>query len=194
MKTKTVTLDQFKSYCREHKIPILSDEALTFIKSYIKAHDVKNILEIGSAYGYSAICFSQENAHVDTLENDPERISEAEKWIAYFKADVTLYPFDALSFNGLTKTYDIIFIDAAKGQYKKFFEKYQKYLNDDGVIICDNISFHDLKIENVRSRGTKNLLKKIDEFKQFLRSHPDYQTTYMTIGDGLSLSKRIKNG
>ncbi len=183
-------LNQFKAYCLEHKIPIITDDALDYILDYMKSNQVKNILEIGTAYGFSAIAFSKAGAHVDTFEKDEERILEAEKWIQSFEADVTLYPYDANTYEHLNKSYDLIFIDAAKGQYQKFFTKFKHHLSPGGVIFCDNLSFHDLKPENVRKRQTRNLLKRINRFKDFLMDQTDFDTRIMDLGDGLSISKK----
>jgi len=183
-------LETFKAYCLENKIPIITDDALNYIINYIKTHNVKRVLEIGTAYGYSAISFSMAGCHVDTFEKDDERIAKADEFVKSFQADVTIYPYDAITYDTLTQTYDVIFIDAAKGQYQKFFNKFQHNLNQGGVIFCDNLSFHDLKPENVRKRQTRNLLKRIDKFKTFLMEHPEFETEILSIGDGLSVSRK----
>lgn len=183
-------LNEFKQYCLDRNIPIITDEGLAYIINYIRENNVKKILEIGTAYGYSAICFSLENASVDTFERDPHRIEEAKKWVKHFEADVTIYDEDALLFEGLTEKYDLIFIDAAKSQYQKFFEKFKHNLNENGAIICDNISFHDLKIEDVKNRNTKALLRKLEAFKTFIKENQEFESVMLTIGDGLSVSKK----
>ncbi|WP_162164007.1 O-methyltransferase [Acholeplasma hippikon] len=175
----------------ERDIPIITDEGLAYIIDYIRKNNVKKILEIGTAYGYSAICFSLENTVVDTFERDPERIVEAKKWVKTFNANVTIYDEDALLYEGLTDKYDLIFIDAAKSQYQKFFEKFKHNLNTDSAIICDNISFHQLKIEDVKNRNTKALLRKLEAFKTFLIENKDFDSIILPeVGDGLSVSKK----
>lgn len=183
-------LNEFKAYCLERNIPIITDEGLAYILNYIRENKVKKILEIGTAYGYSAICFSLENASVDTFERDPHRIEEAKKWIKHFNADVTVYDKDALLYEGLEGNYDLIFIDAAKSQYQKFFEKFKHNLSENGVIICDNISFHDLKIDQVKNRNTRALLRKLEAFKTFVTENQEFDTIMLEIGDGLSVSKK----
>lgn len=184
-------LNTFKAYCLEKNIPIITDEGLAYIINYIRENNVKKILEIGTAYGYSAICFSLENTHVDTFERDPDRIKEATKWVSEFNADVKIYAEDALLYEGLSGEYDLIFIDAAKSQYQKFFEKFKHHLKDNGAIICDNISFHNLKVEDVKNRNTKALLRKLEAFKNFIETNEDFDSVILPkIGDGLSVSKK----
>lgn len=172
-----------------NQVPILQDEALDFIVNYIKTHDVERILEIGAAVAYSSICLSMTGAHVDTIERDKDAYEQAKKNIAFVNAHVHIVHDDALTYEGFEDTYDLIFIDAAKSKYQKFFEKYEKNLAVNGAIICDNLNFHHLDI-NDASKQTKKLLEKIDKFKDFLRNHPAFETNFINVGDGLSLSKR----
>lgn len=184
-------LNSFKAHCIENQIPIITDESLDFMISYIKTNEVKQILEIGTAYGYSAVSLASSHTHVDTIEKDLIRANEAQKWIDKLNANVKLYIADALSFDLGQKFYDLIFIDGAKGQYQKFFLKYAKHLNVGGVIICDNLYFHNLKVEDTRVRGTKHLIRKLTSFRDFLKNNEAFETTFLEIGDGLSISKRI---
>ncbi|WP_162146792.1 O-methyltransferase [Acholeplasma granularum] len=184
---KNLTIKDLKNHALADNIPIIQDDALNYIKDLINKKSIKNILEIGTAYGYSAISFSSDKTHVDTLERDQKRLKEAVIWVNKLKANVNVYNTDALEFIP-DKTYDMIFIDGAKAQYKKFFLRYQKYLNPNGIIVCDNIDFHDLKIEEVKNRGTKSLLKRLAEFKIFLESNTEFETMFLKYGDGLSIS------
>jgi len=184
-------LEQFKKYAIDTHVPIISDEGLLFLKLAIEKHHVKDVLEIGSAIGYSATAMASFGCKVDTFERDEFMISEARKHIELYDVEhqVTLYAEDALKFQGELRSYDLIFIDAAKAQYQKFFEKYTPYLRPNGIVICDNLSFHNLQPEQV-NRHTKQLLKKIERFKQFLETHPIFETKFYTDGDGMSVSIR----
>jgi len=186
------TINDLKLQALNDNIPIILDDALKFIQDYIKTHNIKSVLEIGTAYGYSAVSLSSDTTHVDTLERDVKRIDEASRWIKLLNANVTLYPVDALAFNDLEKGYDLIFIDAAKSQYENLFNKYTPLLNSGGTVICDNINFHDLTVDTTPNRRTKSLIKKLEKFKQFLNNHEQFETTFLDIGDGLSVSKKIK--
>ena len=189
-------MEDFKRNSLLNKVPIITDEGLTFICNYIKQHNCKEILEIGTAVGYSAINFSLANdTNVTTIERDKEMYEAAKENIHKFLREdyVKVIFSDALEFDDkkLEKKYDILFIDAAKAQYEKFFCKYSPYLNDCGVIICDNLNFHGWTNKTVfPSRNLKQLVKKINLFKDFLKRNENYNTIFYDIGDGMSISKK----
>ena len=127
-----------KAYASREAVPIMQDEGCDFICDYIKEHNCKNILEIGTAIGYSSIRFAKisEDIHVTTIELDIDRHIKA---VENFKAcgldsRITAIHDDALTCP-LQGKFDLIFIDAAKAQYIKFFEKYKENLAPNGVII-----------------------------------------------------------
>ncbi|MDO9630137.1 MAG: O-methyltransferase [Acholeplasmataceae bacterium] len=184
-------LSRIKEYALKTNVPIITDAGLLFLKTAISTYKIKDVLEIGTAVGYSALAMASYGCFVDTFERDEEMISQAMIHLDMFdeKKQVKLIPFDALKYTSELRSYDLIFIDAAKAQYEKFFEKYTKYLREDGIVICDNLSFHDLKPENV-NRHTRQLLRKIDTFKNYLTMHPDFNTTFFDVGDGMSISQR----
>ena len=186
-------LETLKAYAIEHHVPIINDEGLMFLKDSIETFKVKSVLEIGTAIGYSALAMASFGCKVDTLERDEEMIEQAKLHLDLLDEgkNVTLIPFDALTYKGVLKKYDLIFIDAAKAQYERFFRKYVPYLNPKGIVICDNLRFHDLNPDNV-NRHTRQLLRKISEFKAFLTSHPDFETSFYELGDGMSVSQRKK--
>ena len=186
-------LNQIKTFAKENHVPIISDEGLIFLLQIIKEHQVKNVLEIGTAIGYSAIAMQTLGCVVDSFERDQEMINLAKENIKIYHLEqkVRIIEADALLYNGsLNKIYDLIFIDAAKAQYQKFFEKYQTYLKDDGVIICDNLSFHHLDKTKV-NRNTRQLLIKLENFREFLINNASFKTDFYDIGDGMSVSKRM---
>ena len=177
-----------KKYALENNVPIIQDEALNYILELIKKNNYKNILEIGSAIGYSSICMAQAGTSVQTIEKDIVRYTKAVHNIKELNVDVKIYLLDAIEFETEDK-FDLIFIDAAKGQYRKYFEKFSANLKDNGVIVCDNLNFHHLKIEEV-SKRTASLLKKIQQFKSFLEENKDFVTDFINVGDGLSISRK----
>ncbi|MFA5692028.1 MAG: class I SAM-dependent methyltransferase [Acholeplasmataceae bacterium] len=188
---KKTLINELKNHSLTSNIPIIQDEALNYIKDLINQNNYQSILEIGTAYGYSAISFSNEKTVIDTIEKDPFRAIEASKWISQTNYKINVINEDALTYQISNKKYDLIFIDGPKAQYEKLFSKYEKNLTEDGIIICDNLNFHHLKIDEVKNRGTKRLLKKLNEFKLFLINNPSFQTKFLNVGDGLSISKRI---
>ena len=188
-------VNKIKLNALENKIPIIKDEGISFIISYIKQNNVKNILEIGSAVGYSAIemALVDTDIKVVTIEKDEERYKEALNNIKNISLEeqIDLIYADALDVD-IPGKFDLIFIDAAKAQYKKFFIKYSSNLKKSGVIITDNLKFHGF-VENpelTNNRNTRQLARKIREFVCWLKEQELYETTILEIGDGLAVSKR----
>jgi len=188
-------VDQIEKKAIENNIPIIQKEGLLFITNYIKENNVKHILEIGSAVGYSAIKMAliDENIKITTIERDIDRYNEAVNNIKLVGLDnrISIYNEDALEYIDTNK-YDLIFIDAAKAQYIKFFEKYKSNLNNNGVIISDNLKFHGF-VENpelTNNRNTKQLARKIKSYIDFLKTNTEFQTTFYELGDGISVSKK----
>ena len=193
--TNLTKINELKLKAQSLKVPILSDDGLLFLIKTLNENNVKSVLEIGSAVGYSAIALAlHTGAKVTTIEREEDLVQMAKKHIQEFNLEdtITLIHADALDVE-LDKNlkFDAIFIDAAKAQYEKFFNKYEPYLSDFGIIITDNLNFHNVDIETV-SRGTRNLVKRLEAFKTFLQTHPTYESELFDIGDGMSISKRIK--
>lgn len=137
---------EMEQYAKDKNVPIIEKDSIAYIMKYIKSNNVKNILEIGSAIGYSAILMasSSKDVKVTTIERDETRYMECLKNVKKcgFDKEVNVVFQDALEVNLTGVSYDLIFIDAAKGQYKKFFEKFKFFLAEGGVIITDNLKFH----------------------------------------------------
>lgn len=194
--TNLTKINELKLKAQSLKVPILSDDGLLFLIKTLKDHNVHSILEIGSAVGYSAIAMAlHTNAIVTTIEREADLVQMAKKHIEAFNLEdtITLIHADALDVMlDSNMKFDAIFIDAAKAQYEKFFNKFEPYLSKSGIIITDNLNFHNVDIETV-SRGTRNLVKRLEAFKMFLQTHPTYESELFDIGDGMSISKRIKS-
>jgi predicted O-methyltransferase YrrM len=184
-------LDTLKKYAKENKVPIICDEGLDFIFQTIKTYKVSSVLEIGTAIGFSALAMVSQGCSVDTFERNEQMIKLAKENINLYDKmhKIRLIESDALLYNGSLHTYDLIFIDAAKAQYQKFFDKYEKYLKPGGVIVCDNLAFHHLDIHKV-NRNTRQLLKKLEMFIAYLKDHPTYETEFYDVGDGMSISRK----
>ncbi len=182
-------------YADEYNIPIMEKSGINFLTKYIEENNVKNILEIGSAIGYSAIKMALVNngIKVTTIEKDNTRYLEALRNIKDFGLEkrITLIYGDALDVK-LDSKYDLIFIDAAKGQYIKFFEKFSNNLDDGGVIITDNIKFHGLvdEKERITSKNLRQLVNKIRSYIEFLKGNDGFITKFYKAGDGISVSKK----
>ncbi|MEH7505000.1 O-methyltransferase [Neobacillus drentensis] len=195
---RNLLLTEMENYASVHNVPIMELSGIETMLQLLRIHHPQKILEVGTAIGYSALRMVHvlPNAQIVTIERDLERIQVAEQFInrSEHSDQITLIKGDALEVEDAISRhapFDVIFIDAAKGQYKKFFEIYSKYLNNDGMIITDNVLFKGLVAEPViETKRIRNLVKKIDEFNHWLMSHPSYDTVILPVGDGVAISKR----
>lgn len=186
---------EMEDYAQEKNVPIIEKKSIAFIMKYIKDNNVKSILEIGAAIGYSAILMASasSDAFVTTIERDEERYMECLKNVKRCGLDkkINVVFQDALDVNlSEDLKYDLIFIDAAKGQYERFFEKYKYFLKQDGAIITDNLKFHGYvgKSDKIESKNLKGLVQKIENYIEFLKENEEFDTKFYDIGDGLSVS------
>lgn len=190
------SLEELEKYAKENNVPIIQKDGLNFLIKYIKENNVENILEIGTAIGYSAINMAllSENIKITTIERNREMYSIANTNVKNFHLEnrINLVFGDALE-TEIDGTYDLIFIDAAKAQYIKFFERYKKNLSSSGAIITDNLNFHGLAAhpEEIHSKNLRALVTKINNYKDFLKNNKEFTTTFYEIGDGIAVSKRV---
>lgn len=189
-------IESLRAYAEENHVPIVDRITLEMIKQVIRLHKPTHILEIGSAIGYSAMQFASvsKDIKVTTIERDTEMINRAKAHFeAYqFKDQVRLIEGDALEqFENVNDyTYDMIFIDAAKAQSKKFFELYTPLLREGGVVITDNVLYHGFvsDISVVRRRNLRQMVKKVQEYNDWLINNENYTTNFLNIDDGLAIS------
>ena len=185
---------EMEEYASTHNVPIIEKDSIKFIMKYIKANNIKNILEIGSAIGYSSILMASvaQDVTVTTIERDNNRYMECLKNVkkCNFEQKINVVFQDALDVNLTNVNYDMIFIDAAKGQYIKFFEKFKYFLNANGVIITDNLKFHGHvgKSKTIESKNLRGLVEKIENYIEFLRNNNEFETKFYDVGDGISVS------
>ena len=189
-------IKEIKKEAKENKVPIMEDDGIDFLTTFIIKHQIKNVLEIGTAVGYSAIMMALANPKVKitSIERDEKRYLEAVKNIKKLGLEnrITLLFRDALTVKW-QDTIDLVFIDAAKAQNIKFFELFSRNLQDGGYIITDNMYFHGLVEKNekeIESHNVRGIVRKIKEYINFLKENEDYETTIMPIGDGIAVSKK----
>lgn len=188
---------KIKEYAKENRIPIMLDDGIDFLTTFIIKNQIESVLEIGTAIGYSAIMMALCNPKlkVTTIERDEKRYMEALKNVKELQLEdrITLIFNDALDVK-IEGTYDLIFIDAAKSQSIKFFEKYKTNLKENGFIVTDNMQFHGyvLKKESeIKSRNLRGLVRKIKDYQKFLEENEEYKTMfYNNIGDGIAVSSK----
>ena len=191
-----IRVEELEEFAKENNIPIMQKDGIEFLTNYIKENNIKNILEIGSAIGYSAIKMAMvdNDIKVTTIERDEERYNIAVNNINKFNLNdrINIILGDALETN-IEGEYDLIFIDAAKSQYIKFFEKYELNLKHGAVIVTDNLSFHGLveDVSKTTNRNTRQLVGKIRKYIEYLKNNNRYKTTFYKLGDGVAVSKKI---
>ncbi len=186
-------IEEMQIYAKEHHVPIMELDGIAFVLNYIKEHHIKNILEIGTAIGYSAIrmCLVDEDITVTTIERDPERYALAIENIKKFALEDRIHVLFQDAFDvELDDMFDMIFIDAAKSQYIKFFEKFDKNLKKQGVVISDNLDFHGMTHtkEPILSRNVRGIVRKLNLYIDFLKENKKYDTMFFHIGDGIGVS------
>ena len=191
-----IEIQKIKRYAEENNIPIMQDDGIDFLVSYIAKKNIKNILEIGTAIGYSAIKMAlvSSDIHVTTIERDEVKYLEALKNIKKVGLEnrITLMFNDALNIE-LTDEYDLIFIDAAKSKNIDFFNHFEKYLSKNGIIITDNMGFHgyvEMNEDEIPSKNIRGIVRKIKEYIYFLENNMQYKTIIYKIGDGIAVTER----
>ncbi|MEG1596737.1 MAG: O-methyltransferase [Bacilli bacterium] len=185
-----------KQYAIANKIPIMVDEGIKFLTTFIVQNNINNVIEVGTAIGYSAImmCLANPNLKIVSIERDEGRYLEAVKNIKKLNLEnrITLIFKDAIDVI-IDGKFDLVFLDAAKGKNIDFFEKFDKNIITGGYIITDNLGFHGLVDKDdaeIKSRNLRSLVKKIREFKLYLEENKYYNTTILNIGDKISLSEK----
>ena len=189
-------IKEIKEYAKEHNVPIMLDDGINFLTTFIIKHQISNVLEIGTAIGFSAImmALASPNVKITSIERDRERYLEALKNVKKFNLEdrITLIYNDATEVK-FKDQFDLIFIDAAKGKNMAFFKKFSKNLIQDGYIITDNIKFHgyvDKEESEIKTRNLRGLVRKIKEYINFLKDNEEYNTIFYEVGDGISVSQR----
>lgn len=181
------------------QIPVMQKEGIEFLIKTFQQNDCHSCLEIGSAIGYSAMMMVSNIEHfqVETIELNDERYKEALCHIkkANLENQIIIHHDDALTFDShdfVIKQFDCLFIDAAKAQYQKFFERYMPFVKEDGICIVDNLDFHGMifDIDHIQNRNTKQLVKKIKRFKDWIFNNEEYDVKYYQVGDGICVIKR----
>ena len=187
-------LMKIKEKALENHIPIIMDDTLEVIANILKKIKPKNILEIGAAVGYSAMCFSkylQDDGIIDTIERDEERIQEAKKnFVKVGVQDkINLYEGDAVDIlPTLNGKYDVVFIDAAKGKYPFFLEQALRMLNDKGVIIADNVLYKGYVMSDYNKHKQRTAVRNLREYIARVNEDANLDTEILEVGDGLAIS------
>lgn len=189
-------LEELEKYALDTEVPIIRKEMQSFLKTLITMNKPRQILEVGTAIGFSALLMSEYmplDAHITTIEKYEKRIPIArENFEKYGKAEqITLIEGDAAEvLSGLSGEYDLIFMDAAKGQYIHFLPDILRLLKKGGVLLSDNVLQDGDVIESryAVTRRNRTIHGRMREYLYELKNHPQLQTSIIPLGDGITLS------
>ena len=184
-------IKEIEEYGIKNNVPIMSEDTIETIKNIITVNEFHTILEVGTAIGYSTICFASTPGvtNITSIERDPIRSAIAVNNVKKSELkNITLRHTDALEIE-LNDKFDLIIIDAAKSQNMKFFNKFKDNLNEDGIIIIDNLSFHGYvnQTERIKSRNLRQMVNKIRKFIDFLNNNEEFTVKYIEVGDRKSV-------
>jgi len=194
-----IKLKEIKEIALENHVPIIMDDTLKYIYKLYENKPISSILEIGTAVGYSAICFTEilnEDGFIDTIERDEARIIEAKKNIkkAEVEEKINIFEGDAVEIlPTINKKYDMVFIDAAKGKYPFFLKEALRMLNDDGIILADNILYKGYVMSDYNKHKQRTAVRNLREYIKEVTENPNLETEILEIGDGLAVSKLNNN-
>lgn len=190
--------NEIKEHAIERHIPIIMDDTLKVIEERLRARRTNRILEIGTAVGYSAICFSEflePSGIIDTIERDEERIKEAKENIKIIDNNkkINIYEGDAVEIlPTINEKYDMIFIDAAKGKYPFFLKESLRMLKPNGVILADNILYKGYVMSDYNKHKQRTAVRNLREYIKEVTEDPNLETEILEVGDGLAVSRRKK--
>lgn len=188
-------LEKIKQKALDEHIPIIMDDTLEVVDKILKEVKPKRILEIGTAVGYSAICFSEylsEDGEIDTIERDEERIIEAKANIEKVGVSnkINIYYGDAVEIlPTLNNKYDVVFIDAAKGKYPFFLKEALRMLDTHGVILADNILYKGYVMSDYNKHKQRTAVRNLREYIKEVTENPNIETEILEVGDGLAISR-----
>ena len=195
MKTMEDKINLIKQKALEEHIPIIMDDTLEVIGSILEKNKPNKILEIGTAVGYSAICFSKylaENGRIDTIERDEERIKEAKINIKDMNLEdiIQIYEGDAVEIlPTLNDKYDVVFIDAAKGKYPFFLKEALRMLSENGIIFADNILYKGYVMSDYNKHKQRTAVRNLREYIKEVTENENLETEILEVGDGLAISR-----
>ena len=189
-------LGKIKEKALEAHIPIIMDDTLEVISNELQKRKPKRILEIGTAVGYSAICFSEfldENGKIDTIERDTERVIQARENIkkAEVEDKINIIEGDAVEILPiLNDVYDVVFIDASKGKYPFFLKEALRMLEPKGILFADNVLYKGYVMSDYNKHKQRTAVRNLREFLAELQENNELETEILEVGDGLAVARK----
>lgn len=195
---KKKSLKEIHDNARKNHVPIMLDDGMAFLMDFIRQHEeIRDILEIGTAVGYSSIQMARIrwDMEIDTLEVNPDMARLAQKNIVSegLEDRIHVHLGDASAYD-TTKIYDLVFVDAAKSQYRRYLEHFWKNTRPGSFFIFDNLNFHGLVDDESQTlnRSTRQMMHKIKKFRTHILQDARFDTEFYDIGDGIAISVRKK--
>ena len=188
-----------KKKALDEHIPIIMDDTLEVVSKILIEKKPSKILEIGTAVGYSAICFSEylsDGGKIDTIEREHERVLEAKQNIKdmQLQEKINIYEGDAVEIlPTLQEKYDIVFIDAAKGKYPFFLKEALRLLSSQGIILADNILYKGYVMSDYNKHKQRTAVRNLREYIKEISEDPNLETEILEVGDGLAISRLKKD-
>lgn len=188
---KDPLLRELRRYAEENDVPVSQRETSAFLQFLCAVKQPKRILEIGTAIGYSAIAMAKCcQAEIVTLERDETMIVKAKENISKsgLEERITLIEGDATqTLSSVTGSFDLVFVDAAKGQYDVFLQQIE--VSDGGVLVCDNVLYKGMTAtDELVVRRKITIVKRLREFLNTLMNDESYVTSLLPLGDGVALA------
>lgn len=183
---------EMEKYAEEHNVPIVTKEVAEYLKFIVRSNNIKNVLEVGTAIGYSGILMAKEieknNGKLYTIEIDEERYNLAQENFkkSGLKNIVSIKGDAVEEIKKIDENFDFVFIDASKGHYLEFFEDSYKLLNKNGIIFIDNIMFRGYLYKEYPKRF-KTIVRRLNEFIEYLYSREGGEFVLLPFGDGIGL-------
>ena len=198
---KEEILNSIKQEALENHVPIIEDDSLEYIENILKEQKPNRILEVGTAVGYSAICFSKylvgEDAKLKTIEIKENMFNKANENITKMElkdkietvlADGTEYMKEIPT----EEQYDIVFIDAAKGQYLVYLEEAIRLTRVGGIIIADNMLYRGRTLSDYNEHKHRTATNRLRRYLQIMKEDERLDSELIMVGDGLAISKVLK--
>lgn len=198
-----MSIKEIKKKALEDHIPIIMDDTLEVIKEILIKKKPVRILEIGTATGYSSICFAtillencidEESSSIliDTIELDQVRANEAISNISNMKLEKTIKVHIGNAVEILptfNEKYDIIFIDAAKGKYPIFLKEALRLSHKGTIILADNILYKGYVMSDYNKHKQRTAVTHLREYIKEITENPNLETEILEVGDGLAISQ-----
>lgn len=187
-------LERIKKEARENHVPILQDASLQFIETILAIRKPETILEVGTAVGYSALNFSKyvkENGKIITMELDEKTAAIARENIKALGKEAVIQVVNSDAYahmQTLDETFDVVFIDAAKGQYMKYLEEALRLTKSGSIIIADNVLLRGMVMGDYNERKHRTAVTRLREYINAVTTNPNLVSCVMDVGDGVAVS------